>query len=65
MRVVQLFNREQRSYEEFEEINRQHMVAFKDAIVAYALYYPAVELSELSRDRHCDRLGGFGCCAKR
>jgi ATP-binding cassette subfamily B protein len=44
MSVVQLFNREQRSYEEFEAINLQHMVAFKDAILAYALYYPAVEL---------------------
>ena len=44
MSVVQLFNREQRSYEEFEAVNKQHMVAFKDAIMAYALYYPAVEL---------------------
>src|SRR5580693_4801177 len=44
MSVVQLFNREQRSYGEFEVVNRQHMVAFKDAILAYALYYPAVEL---------------------
>ncbi|MGC2403117.1 MAG: ABC transporter ATP-binding protein [Acidobacteriaceae bacterium] len=44
MSVVQLFNREQRSYEEFEEVNRQHMKAFKDAILAYALYYPAIEL---------------------
>src|ERR1700753_1468324 len=44
MSVGQLFNREQRSYEEFEDVNRQHMVAFKDAILAYALYYPAIEL---------------------
>src|ERR1700721_2356729 len=44
MSVVQLFNREQRSYEEFETVTRQHMDAFKDAIMAYALYYPAVEL---------------------
>jgi ATP-binding cassette, subfamily B, multidrug efflux pump len=44
MSVVQLFNREQRSYEEFKAVNLQHMVAFKDAILAYALYYPAVEL---------------------
>src|SRR6201996_6451972 len=44
MGVVQLFNREQRSYEEFGEVNRQHMVAFKDAILAYALYSPAIEL---------------------
>jgi len=44
MSVVQLFNREQRSFHEFASVNRQHMDAFKDAIFAYALYYPAVEL---------------------
>ena len=44
MTVVQLFNREKRSYQQFEHVNRQHMDAFKDAILAYALYYPAVEL---------------------
>ena len=44
MSVVQLFNREQRSYEEFEVVNRQHMIAFKDAIMAYAADHPAVEL---------------------
>ena len=44
MTVVQLFNREQRAYTDFEAINRTHMVAFKDAILAYALYYPAVEI---------------------
>lgn len=44
MTVVQLFNREKRAYSDFEAVNRTHMVAFKDAIMAYALYYPAVEL---------------------
>ena len=44
MAVLQLFNREQRAYDDFVAINRQHMDAFKDAILAYALYYPAVEL---------------------
>jgi ATP-binding cassette, subfamily B, multidrug efflux pump len=44
MSVVQLFNRQQRSYEAFENVNNQHMIAFKDTIMAYALYYPAVEL---------------------
>lgn len=44
MSVVQLFNHEQRSFQDFEAVNREHMVAFKDAILAYALYYPAVEL---------------------
>lgn len=44
MSVVQLFNREQRAYRDFAAVNEQHMLAFKDTIYAYALYYPAVEL---------------------
>ncbi|HVJ06070.1 MAG TPA: ABC transporter ATP-binding protein [Candidatus Saccharimonadales bacterium] len=40
---LQLFNRERKSFEEFEAVNAQHMNAFKDAILAYALYYPVVE----------------------
>jgi ATP-binding cassette subfamily B multidrug efflux pump len=42
--VLQLFNREKRSYEEFTEINRVHMDAYKDAILAHAIYYPVVEV---------------------
>ncbi len=41
--VLQLFNREKKSAKEFDDINRQHMLAFKDAIVAYGWFYPAVE----------------------
>ncbi|HMD19374.1 MAG TPA: ABC transporter ATP-binding protein [Alloacidobacterium sp.] len=44
MTVVQLFNRQERSFKEFKAVNQQHMDAFKDAILAYALYYPAVEV---------------------
>jgi ATP-binding cassette subfamily B protein len=44
MSVVQLFNREQRAFQDFENVNREHMKAFKDAILAYALYYPVVEI---------------------
>ncbi len=44
MSVVQLFNRESRAYDDFSAVNKLHMVAFKDAILAYALYYPAVEI---------------------
>ena len=44
MAIVQLFNREEHAYDDFKAINRLHMDAFKDAIFAYALYYPAVEL---------------------
>ncbi|HLI33560.1 MAG TPA: ABC transporter ATP-binding protein [Terriglobia bacterium] len=43
MATLQLFNREERSYEEFEEINRAHMKAYKDSILAYGLFYPTVE----------------------
>jgi ATP-binding cassette, subfamily B, multidrug efflux pump len=43
MVVLQLFNREKRAYRGFEEINAQHMDAFKDAILAYSIYYPVVE----------------------
>src|SRR5271167_2211081 len=42
--VLQLFNREKKSYEQFEKINRTHMDAFKDAILAHAIYYPIVEV---------------------
>jgi ATP-binding cassette subfamily B multidrug efflux pump len=44
MTVVQLFNRQERSFQEFKAVNRLHMDAFKDAIMAYALYYPVVEI---------------------
>ena len=44
MTVVQLFNRERKAKEQFTQANRAHMEAFKDAILAFALFYPAVEL---------------------
>ena len=44
MMVLQLFNREQRAYDKFSEINAVHMDAFKDAIMAYSVYYPVVEV---------------------
>jgi ATP-binding cassette, subfamily B, multidrug efflux pump len=44
MVVLQLFNREKRAYGRFKDINASHMEAYKDAILAYALYYPVVEI---------------------
>ncbi|MDQ1390678.1 MAG: ATP-binding cassette, subfamily multidrug efflux pump [Acidobacteriaceae bacterium] len=44
MVVLQLFNRERKAYDRFSEINRNHMDAFKDAIMAYSVYYPVVEI---------------------
>jgi len=43
MMVLQLFNREQKAFDAFSEVNAQHMEAFKDAIMAHAVYYPIVE----------------------
>jgi ATP-binding cassette subfamily B multidrug efflux pump len=44
MLVLQLFNREKRAFNRFSDINASHMEAFKDAIMAYAVYYPVVEI---------------------
>ncbi len=41
--VVQLFNREARSMSDFERINRGHMEAYKDTIIAYGWFYPVIE----------------------
>jgi ATP-binding cassette subfamily B multidrug efflux pump len=43
MIVLQLFNREKKSFKRFSEVNALHMDAFKDAIMAHAVYYPVVE----------------------
>ncbi|MGH9468123.1 MAG: ABC transporter ATP-binding protein [Terriglobales bacterium] len=43
MSVVQAFNREEISYRQFRRINQEHCDAWILAIIAYALYYPAVE----------------------
>ena len=60
MSVVQLFNREERAYKDFEDVNRLHMIAFKDTIFAYALYYPAVELLSSVAIALVVWRGGFG-----
>jgi ATP-binding cassette subfamily B protein len=60
MSVVQLFNREQRAYDDFEAVNRLHMIAFKDTIFAYALYYPAVDILSALAIALVVWWGGFG-----
>ena len=44
MTVLQLFNRERRAYDRFSEVNDAHREAYKDAILAHAIYYPVVEI---------------------
>jgi ATP-binding cassette subfamily B protein len=60
MSVVQLFNREDRAYRDFEAVNRQHMIAFMDTILAYALYYPAVDFLSSVAIALVVWRGGFG-----
>ena len=44
MSTVQLFRRERRSFERFEEINRAHRDANIESIFYYAVFYPAIEV---------------------
>lgn len=45
--VLQLFNREQRAAADFEQVNREHMDAYKETVIAYGWFYPAVEFLSL------------------
>src|ERR1700735_3107217 len=60
MSVVQLFNREERAFRDFTAVNEPHMIAFKDTIFAYALYYPAVEILSSIAIALIVWRGGFG-----
>lgn len=44
MAVIQLFNREHKAQEQFKGLNHAYNMAFKKAILAFALFYPAIEL---------------------
>jgi ATP-binding cassette subfamily B protein len=57
--VLQLFNRERRSGEEFDGVNREHMDAYKDAITAYGWFYPVVEFISMMALAGILTYGGF------
>jgi ATP-binding cassette subfamily B protein len=44
MATVQLFNREEREAEKFDELNARHRDANVDSIFYYAVFYPVIEL---------------------
>ncbi|HEU4939846.1 MAG TPA: ABC transporter ATP-binding protein [Vicinamibacterales bacterium] len=44
MSTVQLFRREARTFERFDDINRRHRDANIDSILYYAVFYPAIEI---------------------
>lgn len=43
MSVVQLFNREQQAARQFADINQENRLAWRDAIYAHSLFFPAIE----------------------
>jgi len=57
--VLQLFNREGRSIQEFDRVNRDHMEAYKDAIQAYGWFYPIVEFLSMLALAMLVAYGGF------
>ena len=57
--VLQLFNREDKSRDEFSRINRDHMNAYKDAITAYGWFYPVVEFISMVALASILAYGGF------
>jgi len=58
MAVVQLFNREEKSVKQFKELNRIHMVAYKDTIDAFAFFYPSVEFLSMGGIALLSWIGG-------
>ena len=60
MVVLQLFNQEKPAFDKFSEVNAVHMDAFKDAILAHAVYYPVVEVLSATAIACVIWFGGIG-----
>ncbi|MCP4725505.1 MAG: ABC transporter ATP-binding protein [bacterium] len=44
MKIVQLFNRERKNFDQFDDINRKHRDAWVRTVLYYALFFPSVEI---------------------
>lgn len=44
MNIVQIFNREQREYEKFQDINKEHKKAHIKSVLYYSIYFPVAEI---------------------
>ncbi|MFC1562974.1 ABC transporter ATP-binding protein, partial [candidate division KSB1 bacterium] len=44
MKITQIFNREEKNYNKFDELNKDHLDAYIQTIFYYAVFYPAVEI---------------------
>ncbi|EAZ80270.1 ABC transporter ATP-binding protein [Algoriphagus machipongonensis] len=44
MNIVQVFNREEREFSRFKEINREHRAAHIKSVLYYSIYFPVAEI---------------------
>lgn len=44
MNIVQIFNREEREFEKFKEINKEHRRAHIRSVLYYSIYFPVAEI---------------------
>jgi ATP-binding cassette, subfamily B, multidrug efflux pump len=44
MNIVQIFNREEREYKKFEDINKDHRKAHLKSVLYYSIYFPVAEI---------------------
>lgn len=44
IRTVQMFNREEKNFEKFAELNRDHLEAYLRSILYYAIFFPTIEI---------------------
>ncbi|MBI4604152.1 MAG: ABC transporter ATP-binding protein [Planctomycetes bacterium] len=44
MGIIQLFHQEERNFRRYAEVNGRYLDAFQKTVLAYSLYFPAVEL---------------------
>ena len=44
MNIVQIFNREQREYDKFKSINKEHAAAHIRSVLYYSIYFPVAEI---------------------
>jgi ATP-binding cassette subfamily B protein len=44
MNIVQIFNREEREFDKFKEINREHRTAHIRSVLYYSIYFPVAEI---------------------
>ncbi len=44
MQIIQIFNREQKSFEDFKVINKEHYKANDRSVLYYSIFFPVIEL---------------------